>query len=324
MSTLEVGLFANPIDISCSYSIYQSPGEPRHTILKAHNILTRPFSLLNRAKIQGKSNLARIRENQRRSRARRKEYLHSLEQRLRQCELQGIEASTEIQQAAREVVEENKKLRALLNRYGVGNDNITSYLQTGVVPLPNGSDGPTKSQSNLIGSQTQSLECLLAPRRPSCLDSNISVYIQHDGGERTSRETPTDSVTQTEAALTLTESEAAGNANTLPAAVSHGHQTAQLYGLNGPSMAFGHVSNPLSQYTQRSNPHSMSLQNYVSVNSSSSRPNGNSFNMESKLMFPMTGSGSDALCTSTGVRPSIDFSIHNANATFDDIVDSDR
>jgi hypothetical protein len=78
--------------------------------------------------VQEKANLARIRDNQRRSRARRKEYLQELEARLRQCELQGIEASSEIQHAARKVVDENKKLRVLLSRYGVSDDNIEGFL----------------------------------------------------------------------------------------------------------------------------------------------------------------------------------------------------
>ncbi|CAF9943205.1 MAG: hypothetical protein ALECFALPRED_010837 [Alectoria fallacina] len=54
---------------------------------------------------------ARIRENQRRSRARRKEYLQELEQKLRKCEQAGVEASVDIQLAARKVAEENKRLR---------------------------------------------------------------------------------------------------------------------------------------------------------------------------------------------------------------------
>lgn len=54
----------------------------------------------------------RIRENQRRSRARRKEYLQELEQKLRKCEQAGISASVDIQLAARGVAEQNKRLRA--------------------------------------------------------------------------------------------------------------------------------------------------------------------------------------------------------------------
>jgi hypothetical protein len=58
--------------------------------------------------------LKRIRDNQRRSRARRKDHLKSLEQRIRQNERQGIEVAKEIQVAARHVLEQNGKLRKLL------------------------------------------------------------------------------------------------------------------------------------------------------------------------------------------------------------------
>ncbi|KAF2790442.1 hypothetical protein K505DRAFT_364716 [Melanomma pulvis-pyrius CBS 109.77] len=73
-------------------------------------------------------NLARIRDNQRRSRARRKEYLQELEAKLRSCEQQGIEASAEIQSAARKVLEENKKLRALLRERGVPEAEIVAVM----------------------------------------------------------------------------------------------------------------------------------------------------------------------------------------------------
>ncbi|KAK5138895.1 hypothetical protein LTR04_004076, partial [Oleoguttula sp. CCFEE 6159] len=71
-----------------------------------------------------KSNLARIRDNQRRSRARRKEYLQELENKYRHCEAVGVEASTEIQAAARRVLEENRRLRGLLRIKGVGENEI--------------------------------------------------------------------------------------------------------------------------------------------------------------------------------------------------------
>ncbi|KAF6229416.1 hypothetical protein HO133_007532 [Letharia lupina] len=54
---------------------------------------------------------ARIRENQRRSRARRKEYLQELEHKLRKCEQAGVRASVDIQLAARGVAEDNKRLK---------------------------------------------------------------------------------------------------------------------------------------------------------------------------------------------------------------------
>jgi hypothetical protein len=80
------------------------------------------------------ANLARIRDNQRRSRARRKEYLMELEQKYRSCEQVGVEASAEIQAAARRVLqenkailEENKRLRQLLKQKGVEDAEIDSF-----------------------------------------------------------------------------------------------------------------------------------------------------------------------------------------------------
>ncbi|KIM92716.1 hypothetical protein OIDMADRAFT_139146, partial [Oidiodendron maius Zn] len=79
---------------------------------------------------QEKVNLARIRDNQRRSRLRRREYLQELETRLRQFELHGIEASAEIQMAARKVADENRKLRGLLALHGIREDSIEVYSQS--------------------------------------------------------------------------------------------------------------------------------------------------------------------------------------------------
>lgn len=57
------------------------------------------------------SDLIRVRDNQRRSRARRKEYIQELEVKLRRWESLGAQASLEIQAAARNVSEENARLR---------------------------------------------------------------------------------------------------------------------------------------------------------------------------------------------------------------------
>lgn len=70
--------------------------------------------------------MARIRDNQRRSRARRKDYLKELETRYRTCEQVGVSASTEIQAAAKGVVEENRRLRSLLKAYGISDAEIDS------------------------------------------------------------------------------------------------------------------------------------------------------------------------------------------------------
>ncbi|CAN9203284.1 unnamed protein product [Alternaria alternata] len=64
-----------------------------------------------------------------RSRARRKEYMHELEAKLRSYEQIGIEASSEIQTAARRVLHENQKLRSLLHGRGVSESEILSALE---------------------------------------------------------------------------------------------------------------------------------------------------------------------------------------------------
>lgn len=73
---------------------------------------------------------SRIRDNQRRCRARRKEYIESLQGRLQQYEKKGTEATIEVQQAARGVAEENSRLRMLLNRLGVSAEDINGFLQS--------------------------------------------------------------------------------------------------------------------------------------------------------------------------------------------------
>src|ERR1700761_8447152 len=78
----------------------------------------------------------RIRDNQRRSRQRKKEYLHELEKKVRQYEADGVKASAEMQAAARQVLEhmnqvreENQKLREFLNSYGVTDAEIEERLR---------------------------------------------------------------------------------------------------------------------------------------------------------------------------------------------------
>ncbi|TQS33537.1 hypothetical protein Golomagni_06114, partial [Golovinomyces magnicellulatus] len=113
------------------------------------------------------ANLARIRENQRRSRAKRKEYVQELERRLRTYELQGVEATAEVQVAARRVAEENKKLRELLREHGYSDDYIMHYLKTS-----------TQHQDGLVSqgsaSGIQALEQTMVTRRPTIIDPSSS------------------------------------------------------------------------------------------------------------------------------------------------------
>jgi len=111
---------------------------------------------------QEKASLVRIRENQRRSRARRKEYIQELEARLRHCELQGAEASAEIQAAARKVAEENKRLRELLAQRGFGEAKADSYIFT---------DDTTLSRRD---APVQVLEDLLATPKKCCPEGNTN------------------------------------------------------------------------------------------------------------------------------------------------------
>ncbi|MCJ1341649.1 hypothetical protein MMC09_006945 [Bachmanniomyces sp. S44760] len=104
-----------------------------------------------------KPNLARIRDNQRRSRARRKEYLNELEEKYRKCELLGVEASAEIQAAARRVAEENRRLKTFLHARGISDDEIDDQLGNVANTSPR-SCQPTTSQ----------LEYMLDTRKPCC------------------------------------------------------------------------------------------------------------------------------------------------------------
>ncbi|PYH79059.1 hypothetical protein BO82DRAFT_341385 [Aspergillus uvarum CBS 121591] len=74
------------------------------------------------------SSSQRIRDNQRRSRARRKEYLQDLEQRLRRFELLGVQATQEVQAAGRKLAIENAHLRSLLRLHGVSDQQVQAYL----------------------------------------------------------------------------------------------------------------------------------------------------------------------------------------------------
>ena len=97
-----------------------------------------------------------------RSRARRKEYLQELEAKLRNCEQVGIEASAEIQTAARKVLDENKKLRSLLLERCVFDADIVAAL-----------GGPTDKSFEQVSS-TPALQNVLERRITSSILSSTS------------------------------------------------------------------------------------------------------------------------------------------------------
>ncbi|GAP90601.1 hypothetical protein SAMD00023353_4800850 [Rosellinia necatrix] len=85
---------------------------------------------------------ARLRRNQRNSRARKQAYVQDLEQRWNECVRLGAQATVEMQREARRVQEENRLLRTLLHRQGVDDmaihEAITVARQTerNNIPLP--------------------------------------------------------------------------------------------------------------------------------------------------------------------------------------------
>ncbi|OHE95714.1 hypothetical protein CORC01_08998 [Colletotrichum orchidophilum] len=83
-----------------------------------------------------------------------------------------IEASAEVQQAARRVAEENHKLRQLLHHLGWGDEQIEQYIHTGKFGSPShrGLHTLNTSGSLIPEKATEILEGLLIPRRPPCLD----------------------------------------------------------------------------------------------------------------------------------------------------------
>jgi hypothetical protein len=87
-------------------------------------------------------------------------------------ELKGVEASAEIQLAARKVADENRKLRRLLNDNGFTDDFLDSYLVSAAVAPPTDPNLPPQYRSGSTSQSVQSLETLLAPRRLSALEPN--------------------------------------------------------------------------------------------------------------------------------------------------------
>ncbi|KAK5663844.1 hypothetical protein OQA88_47 [Cercophora sp. LCS_1] len=72
----------------------------------------------------------RLTENKRRYRARRKEYISDLEARLVEAREQGVQATKEVQLAARQVVAENERLRELLRLSGFSDTDIDAWQVT--------------------------------------------------------------------------------------------------------------------------------------------------------------------------------------------------
>ncbi|KAI0836651.1 hypothetical protein F5Y06DRAFT_273031 [Hypoxylon sp. FL0890] len=73
---------------------------------------------------------ARLRRNQRNSRARKQAYIESLEKRWNECVRLGAEATVEMQMEARRVQEENRLLRTVLRNQGFDDISIQRALES--------------------------------------------------------------------------------------------------------------------------------------------------------------------------------------------------
>ena len=85
--------------------------------------------------------------------------------------------------AARRVAEENRQLRGLLNRHGISDDYIASYLHSGTIAQPDPISVSHYASAN-PGETVQALQHIIAPRRPVHVDTNIPYPIPPQQGSR--------------------------------------------------------------------------------------------------------------------------------------------
>jgi hypothetical protein len=118
------------------------------------------------------SNLIRVRNNQRRSRARRREYVAELERKVHQCNAHGLQPCTPDvvpQDTIFRLEEENRKLRKLLALAGVEQALVDTHLapEGGVPEAADGDNrlqsSPETAQENLVSLENGNLSMW-----PSC------------------------------------------------------------------------------------------------------------------------------------------------------------
>ncbi|KAI0553493.1 hypothetical protein F4679DRAFT_473753 [Xylaria curta] len=80
-------------------------------------------------KVRPPPDTAQNRENQQRSRARRREYLASLEARVKEFESREVQATLAMQRAAQEVAWVNERLMELLTTKGVTREEVDEFLR---------------------------------------------------------------------------------------------------------------------------------------------------------------------------------------------------
>lgn len=114
----------NPRSASITTSATAAPDSPSDSNSNTVSGAASTTAVTTPASTKARSHLARVRDNQRRSRARRKDYLQDLESKFRRCEQLGVEASADMQIAARRVLDENMRLRHFLHSRGFSDEDL--------------------------------------------------------------------------------------------------------------------------------------------------------------------------------------------------------
>ncbi|KAK0480184.1 hypothetical protein IW261DRAFT_1476619 [Armillaria novae-zelandiae] len=123
------------------------------------------------------SRAARVRENQRQSRQRKRDYVSSLEQRLETFEKEGVKANVELQKVARAVSAENQKLRALLiERSGMSEADIQQHLREGSVSSTEASPSPPSCSP---------CSCVCIPASSKCSESSAAAVPESSNASAT-------------------------------------------------------------------------------------------------------------------------------------------
>lgn len=103
------------------------------------------------------------RQSQQQARQRQREYVASLERRLAEHESRGVQATIEVQQAARAVASTNTKLLALLRIHGVQDAEIDAFLR-----------GPATGEKNAAVEGSCGLSHSATHSRPGSLQPVVS------------------------------------------------------------------------------------------------------------------------------------------------------
>ena len=109
--------------------------------------------MLSRFNLQS-APLVRVRNNQRRSRARRREYIGELEEKLHTCEANGVPIRNIVpQETLFRLKEENRKLRELLDLVGIENTVTEDTLVD--THLDHDGGAPTKESSSCVQNSSE-------------------------------------------------------------------------------------------------------------------------------------------------------------------------